>query len=123
MFTEALIATLLPAFILAAPTQLSARQNPACTPTCYTISDFSYSTGASSTNPHVHFKFQPTFSDLSIMTDLASNGATCDATGSSVDSFPMEAECSTGRANLLFDLRAPVDKVEFQIIHTWQCEG
>ncbi|KAF2242915.1 hypothetical protein BU26DRAFT_438005 [Trematosphaeria pertusa] len=118
-----LASLLLPAASLAAPTSLSARQDPACAPTSYAIADFTYTTGPSSSSPHVSFNFQSFFSNPAIINDPSSAGATCDADGESVDAFPMETECSTGRVNLMFDLRAPVDQANFQIIHTWHCNG
>jgi hypothetical protein len=114
---------LLPAIALAAPTTLSARQDAACTPTSYTISQFKYTTDASSSNPTVHFDFKSTFSNPSVISDASSSGATCDSTGATLDSFPNETTCSTGRTNLLYGLRARVDQASFQITHQWQCNG
>lgn len=123
MLVSAFTSLLLPAIALAAPSTLSARQDAACAPTSYTISEFKYTTGASASNPTVHFGFKPTFSNPSIITDASLPGATCDSTGATLDSFPNETECSTGRANLLYGLRARVDKASFQIIHQWKCNG
>ncbi|KAF2684379.1 hypothetical protein K458DRAFT_338451 [Lentithecium fluviatile CBS 122367] len=123
MLFSTLTTFLLPAMALAAPASLSARQDTACAPTSYTITDFKYTTGASSSNPTVHFGFKSVFSNPSIISDPSSGGAACDSTGATLDSFPNETECSTGRANLMYDLRARVDQANFQIIHQWHCNG
>jgi hypothetical protein len=122
MYLSVLTSTILPLMALAAPASLSVRQDE-CTPKLYDLGDFDYSNGPSGSNVTLFFGFQSSFKDPSIINDPAVGRVTCSAKAPSVDSFPNEVECSSGRANLMFDLRAPVNKFNYQIIHTWQCNG
>lgn len=123
MHFSTLATFLLSAVALGAPAIGSPRQADPCAPTDYTISEFKYTTGPSASNPTVHFAFKSAFSDPSIIQDPSSTGATCDSTGATLDSFPNETECSTGRGNLLYGLRARVDQANFNIVHQWRCNG
>ncbi|KAF1960520.1 hypothetical protein CC80DRAFT_488832 [Byssothecium circinans] len=119
MFIRPLITLLLPTLLLAAP--LAPRADD-CVPTIYTINEYTFTTGANSTNPAVHFYFIPTYTNPSIITDpslITTGGSSCGANAATLDTFPTESECSTGRANLIWDLRNRVDRAEIQIIHGW----
>ncbi|KAF2746346.1 hypothetical protein M011DRAFT_459479 [Sporormia fimetaria CBS 119925] len=118
MLTSTLL-LLLPTLALTSP--LHTRQSSPCVPTSYTISNYQYTTSAS-TGARILFNFNSAFSNPSIITDPASTGATCDASDPS-GSIPFSNECSTGRRNLMFDLRGPQERAEFQIIHSWRCNG
>lgn len=113
-----LTAVLLPALSLAAP--LDNRQAEPCAPTSYTISNYKYTSGSS--GAQIFFNFQSAFSNPAIIEDASSAGATCD-TSSASGTIPNENECSTGRSNLFYDLRGPQQNGDFQIIHSWRCNG
>ncbi|KAF2180523.1 hypothetical protein K469DRAFT_714505 [Zopfia rhizophila CBS 207.26] len=121
-------ALLLPALSFASP--LTARQNPACTPTSYDITDYVYTETTDTANPdadsaHINFSFSSHFVVGAPVVDPAQGSVSCDANSSdgSGGSVPNENECSSGRRNFYFALRGPQERADFQLIHSWQCEG
>ena len=111
---------LFPVLCLAAP--LETRQVDPCAPTSYTITNFQYTAGPSGTTAQIIFDFKSAYTDVSFIDDASIAGATCNATAAD-GQIPNETECSTGRANLFFDLRAPQQNADFQIPHSWHCNG
>lgn len=112
--------TLIPALSLAAP--FETRQAEPCAPTSYTITNFKYTAGPSGAPAQILFNFKSAYADTSIIDDPSLAGATCNATATD-GQIPNETECSTGRANLIFDLRAPQQNADFQVPHSWHCNG
>jgi hypothetical protein len=103
---------------MASPATLSMRGDEACTPTAYTISDYTLVT--SPTSASVDFTFKSTFSSADTINDSVQDGAHCSASGSSV---PNSNECQVANRRLLFDLRGPQEQAYYQITHTWSCNG
>jgi hypothetical protein len=108
---------LVPALSFASP--LSVRQAELCAPTTYKISNFQYTSQPSGAS--IHFNFRSQFVDPSIIEDGSLAGATCSASAAS-GTIPNSNLCSTG-TDLQFDLRAPQQNADFQIIHSWKCQG
>lgn len=111
---------LLPTLAIAFPSPLLARQSPSpCAPTTYRISSFTL------TPSTLHFTFQSFFPTPSLVTDPASlEPATCSATASNTTgTFPSEFTCSTGRTNLIIDVRGEKPGREYQVGHWWRCNG
>ncbi|PSN69253.1 hypothetical protein BS50DRAFT_336804 [Corynespora cassiicola Philippines] len=119
--TSFLSTLVLPTLLLASPTPLVPRQDDACAPTSYTITNYSY-TAVSGKDAHLSFDFQPNFSDPSIISDPvgASTSCTIDAPSGTI---PNSNECSSPGRSLLLDLRAPQEQAYYQITHTWGCNG
>ncbi|USP74671.1 hypothetical protein yc1106_01945 [Curvularia clavata] len=116
-----LTSTLLAVFAsiaMAVPATLITRDDAACTPSSYTISDYTLTT--SPTSGSVDFTFTSAFSSSDTITDLVQDGAHCSAWGPSV---PNSNECQVANRRLLFDLRGPQDQAYYQITHTWSCNG
>ncbi|KAH8709991.1 hypothetical protein GQ44DRAFT_714941 [Phaeosphaeriaceae sp. PMI808] len=109
---------LLPAVILAAPATVEARADENCTPSIYTLTDFTLITSA--TAACVNFNFQSSFKDTSGIEDAVMTGSNCQADGPSI---PNSNVCSARDRRLLFDLRAPQEQAHYQITHTWTCNG
>lgn len=103
---------------VASPAALNMRADEACTPTSYTISEYSLVT--SPTSGSVHFTFQSAFASGATIVDSVQNGALCSASDSSV---PNSNECQVPSRRLLFDLRGPQEQAYYQITHTWSCNG
>jgi hypothetical protein len=113
-----LTAFLLPSAILAVPTALETRADENCTPSSYTLSDFTLVT--SPTAAYLNFNFKSTFANTAGIVDSVITGSNCQASGSSI---PNSNVCSAPDRKLLFDLRAPQDQARYQITHTWVCNG
>jgi hypothetical protein len=116
-----LTSTLLAVFAsvaMAVPATLIARDDAACTPSSYTVSDYTLTT--SLTSGSVDFTFTSTFSSPDTITDLVQDGAHCSASGPSV---PNSNECEVANRRLLFDLRGPQEQAYYQITHMWSCNG
>ncbi|KAF2661929.1 hypothetical protein K491DRAFT_586409 [Lophiostoma macrostomum CBS 122681] len=111
---------LFPALCLAS--LLDNREAEPCAPTSYTITNFHYTAGPSGAPAQIVFDFQSAYANTSFIDDPALAGAVCNATAANGE-IPNETECSTGRANLIFDLRAPQQNADFQIPHSWHCNG
>jgi hypothetical protein len=116
MLSQIFTTLALPALLLAAPTDLLSTRQSVCTPTSYSISNFTY------TPQNVHFAFKSSFSDLSAVADPASEGTTCDGAAAN-DVFPSEFACSTGRTNLIINLRSDKPSNKYQVSHFWKCNG
>lgn len=113
------LATLLPTTILALPSStLHPRADLPCTPTSYTLSDYTLTTSATSAS--VTFTFQSSFANTTGITDSVIDTATCVAEGASL---PNSNVCDVEGRRLLFDLRAPQEQAYYQITHTWSCDG
>jgi hypothetical protein len=109
------ILTLLSAtVVLSAPT---ARDDSACTPVSYTLSDYVLTTSPSS--GIVDFNLKSFFS-VGNGPDPVQYGAHCHGSGASV---PNSNECDVAGRHLLFDLRGPQEQAYYQITHTWACNG
>lgn len=117
MLSNLFAAVFLPTLLLAAPTA----RDTTCTPSSYTISNFSLN--PTPPNQHVHFVFTSSFSDTSNIIDLATKGAVCDAAAGNDGNFPNEIACSTGRTNVEVGLRGPESSAKYQVIHFWTCGG
>ncbi|KAF2637484.1 hypothetical protein P280DRAFT_106960 [Massarina eburnea CBS 473.64] len=109
--------------LLAYPVGETQTASEYCTPQTYTISSFTFTTGVDASLPTVDFEFNPGFISPALVTDPAINGASCSGKGATLDTFPNENECDTGRENLIWDLTQRVDKAEFHIVHQWKCDG
>ncbi|ORY11823.1 hypothetical protein BCR34DRAFT_483656 [Clohesyomyces aquaticus] len=100
---------------------LTTRQTDPCAPSSYTITNYQYISSPS--GARIYFNFHSHFPNPSIITDASMTaGATCD-TNASNGVIPNENECSTGRNNFFFDLAGPPKDANFQLIHTWMCNG
>ncbi|KNG52218.1 hypersensitive response inducing protein 1 [Stemphylium lycopersici] len=97
---------------------VNARDDAACAPISYTISNYTLTTSPSSGT--VAFTFKSNFSDSGDIIDAVQNGACCSASGASV---PNANACDVPGRRLLFDLRGPQEQAYYQITHTWTCEG
>lgn len=97
---------------------VNVRDDAACAPTSYTISDYTLTTSPSSGT--VAFTFKSNFSDSGDIVDTVQAGAYCSASGASL---PNANACEVPRRRLLFDLRGPQEQAYYQITHTWTCEG
>jgi hypothetical protein len=96
---------------LSAPTS---RDDSACTPVSYTLSDYSLTTSPSS--GVVDFKLTSFFS-VGNGPDPVQYGAHCHSSGANSN------ECDVAGRRLLFDLRGPLEQAYYQITHTWVCGG
>ncbi|KAF2019296.1 hypothetical protein BU24DRAFT_489288 [Aaosphaeria arxii CBS 175.79] len=109
---------LLPSLALSSP--LLTRQTSPCAPTSYTITNYLYTTSPSS-GATVHFTFQSHFPDPSLIQDAVSSPTSCDAK-SPDGTIPNSNACTADR-RLLFDLRGPQERGEWQVSHSWRCDG
>ena len=103
---------------MAVPAAFNIRDDDACAPASYTISD--YTLTISPTSGSVDLNFKSTFPSPATITDAVQNGAHCSASGASV---PNSNECQVANRRLLFDLRGPQEQAYYQITHTWSCNG
>ncbi|KAF2731646.1 hypothetical protein EJ04DRAFT_514411 [Polyplosphaeria fusca] len=119
--TPIILAHILPILTLALPSPAEAKAD-GCIPTAYETSNFRYFTNSSERGASVSYNFKSYFEDPTIIEDASISTALCEVTAED-GTIPNETVCSTGRSNLLFDLRAPQDKTEYQLIHQWKCNG
>lgn len=103
---------------MASPAALNMRADQACTPTSYTVSEYTLVT--SPTSGSVHFTFQSAFAPGATINDSVQSGAQCSASDASI---PNSNECQVPNRRLLFDLRGPQEQAYYQITHTWSCNG
>ncbi|KAF2002230.1 hypothetical protein P154DRAFT_521061 [Amniculicola lignicola CBS 123094] len=101
------------------------QQSQPCAPLSYTISNYLYDSKVDGP-ARLLFVFKSEFRNTSIgiITDPAQEGSKCEVV-SETETLPMEGECSTGRGNLMFNIRGRVGQEtgDLQIIHDWRCEG
>ena len=117
-----LILTSLLPLALSIPVSFESREAEQCSPASYIIYGFEYSENSLNRQASILFGFLPTYNNYTSIDDPATAGAICNAVSANGE-LPNETECTTGRANLLFDLRAPQEDMDYQIVHSWHCNG